>query len=455
MTVIRKVHNRKINSSGKNKPSADTGNCFKFEVLIMRNSPFWWVLIGLMITVDIYVFQVLKAVTQSLSPRTRSIIIVAYWIFSAGAVVLLLLLPYLKFESLSRVMRSSVFAVILGLFFAKLVASLFFLMDDIRRGIQWVAARFLQSPPAGETFAGEPITRSAFLNWTGLLMGGTLFGSLLYGFGNKYRYQVKRVKLSFANLPAAFRGLKVIHISDIHSGSFNDREAVQRGVQKIMEEKPDLVLFTGDLVNNKAEEMDQYKEVFAAVKAPLGVYSTLGNHDYGDYVKWGDEDESGQSLLKKQNLEALKQVHRDIGWNLLLDEHREIERAGEKIALIGVQNISGKSNFHSYGNLAKASKGTEAHPFRILMSHDPSHWNAEVTSKYPQIDLMLSGHTHGFQFGVDIPGLRWSPVQYVYKQWAGLYEAGQQKLYVNPGFGFIGYPGRVGILPEITVLEFV
>jgi predicted MPP superfamily phosphohydrolase len=272
-------------------------------------------------------------------------------------------------------------------------------------------------------------------------------GTFIYGFSNKYNYQVIRKKLNFSNVPAAFKGLKIVHISDIHAGSFTDKAAVIKGIEKIMKEKPDLILFTGDLVNDRATEMDDYMEVFSQLKAPLGVFSTLGNHDYGDYVVW----ESAQ--VKTSNLERLKEIHGELGWKLLMNEHVPLEKNGERIALIGIENWSAKGNFPKYGKLHEAHRGTENIGFKILMSHDPSHWTAEVQEKYRDIDLMLAGHTHGMQFGVEVPGFRWSPVQYMYKQWAGLYENENQKLYVNRGFGFIGYPGRVGILPEITVLE--
>ncbi|HEY6505290.1 MAG TPA: metallophosphoesterase, partial [Chitinophagaceae bacterium] len=210
-------------------------------------------------------------------------------------------------------------------------------------------------------------------------------------------------------------------------------------------EKPDLILFTGDLVNNTANEMDEYMDIFNKLNAPLGVYSTLGNHDYGDYVNWNSKEE------KTANLERLKQVHADLGWRLLMNEHVVLEKGEDKIAVIGVENWSAKARFPKYGDLKKAHDGAASYPFKILMSHDPSHWDAEVRQYYKDIDLMLAGHTHGMQFGVEIPGFKWSPVQYVYRQWAGLHEDGPQKLYVNRGYGFIGYPGRVGILPEITV----
>lgn len=414
----------------------------------MRNSPFWWIFIGIMVLLDIYFFQALKVITHGTAPRTRTIIYTTYWVLSISAIIILLLLPYLHFEKQARFTRSTVFAIIAGLFFAKLIASLFFLIDDIRRLVQWAAGKiFPPKATAGELPPSETISRSAFLSWAGMIMGGGLFGTLIYGFGNKYRYQIKRVKLNYSNLPAAFRGLKIVHISDIHSGSFTDKEAVMKGVYKIMKEQPDLILFTGDLVNNVADEMNDYMDVFDKLNAPLGVYSTLGNHDYGDYVQWESKEE------KTANLEKLKKVHAALGWRLLMNEHVALERGGEKMALLGIENWSAKARFPKYGDMKKAYAGTAEYPFKILMSHDPSHWKGQVIEDFPDIDLTLSGHTHGMQFGVEIPGFKWSPVQYVYKEWAGLYEKDAQKLYVNRGFGFIGYPGRVGILPEITVLE--
>lgn len=414
----------------------------------MRNTPFWWILIGLMVLLDIYVFQAVRVIAHSATGKTRTIIFTGYWTLSVAALLLLLILPYLHFQNQAKLVRTTLFAVIIGLFIAKLIAAIFFLIDDIRRLIQWVAGKLFFSNTEGEELQqGEKISRSIFLSWAGMIAGGGLFGSLMYGFGNKYRYQLKRISLSFANLPAAFRGLKIVQVSDIHCGSFTDKKAVMRGVDMVLKEKPDIILFTGDLVNNKADEMEDYMDVFNRLQAPMGVYSTLGNHDYGDYVHWDTAAE------KKANLDRLKQVHADLGWRLLVNEHVVLEKENDRIALIGVENWSAKARFPKYGDLKKAYAGAAPYPFKILMSHDPSHWDAEVRKDYKDIDFMLAGHTHGMQFGIEIPGFKWSPVQYVYKQWAGLYEEESQKLYVNRGYGFIGYPGRVGILPEITVFE--
>ena len=405
-----------------------------------------WLFIITMVLIDLYVFQSLKLVTSALSPKWRLGIHAAYWSFTAAAVILFLVIPYVQFENIPKFIRIYVIAILFGFFIAKFIAMIFFLVDDVRRILQWGGLKTYQLVK-GENGSTDFISRSLFLSWLGIGVGGGLFGTLLYGFGNKYRYRVEKVKLSFKNLPESFKGLKIVQISDIHSGSLEDHAAVEKGIQKILNLQPDIIFFTGDLVNNTASEMEDKISLFSAIKAPMGVYSIFGNHDYGDYVQWP----SGEA--KKENLEKLKQVHADLGWKLLLNENISIEKNGEHIALIGIENWGARANFSKYGNLKKAYQGAEHHPFKILLSHDPSHWEAEVCKEFNDIDLMLSGHTHGMQFGVEIPGFRWSPVQYVYRQWGGLYKKLNQHLYVNRGFGFLGYPGRVGILPEITYIE--
>jgi len=433
------------------------------------------IFIVIILLLDTYAFQAIKSVTLSSSARTRTIVYSAYWGLTAMVLVAFIVLVANKTDFFPKVVRSYIFAIIVGVFLAKLTTVFFILIDDIRRLFQWIVVKIMYSSKNVDTTETVGISRSVFLSWLGLAAGTTLFGSLINGFRNKYNYHVNRVQLAFDNLPAGFRGLKIIQISDIHSGSFTDAKAVHHGVQEILKEKADIILFTGDLVNDMATEMEEYMEIFGQLKAPMGVYSTLGNHDYGDYVRWPDRNEEHRAKeeaadkhlmtpLQEKNLDDLKKIHAVMGWKLLLDEHVSIKKGDDEIALLGVQNISGageqslsgkRGRFYSYGNLAKAHAGTEKYPFKILMSHDPSHWEAQVLKEYPQIDLVLSGHTHGMQFGVEIPGFKWSPVQYMYKQWAGLYEKENQKLYVNRGFGFIGYPGRVGILPEITVFELV
>lgn len=412
----------------------------------MRNAGFIWIVAIIMGVIDFYVFQVVKMLCQESTSRTKSIVFTVYWTLSIAIIILFILLPFLNTERWPKNLRNYLFATIVGFFFAKLIASVFFLIDDLRRLIQWAVGKIFFRNTEGDT-DNEGISRSVFLSWLGIGIGGTLISSLIYGFSNKYNYHIRRVPLVFSNLPKAFSGLRIVHISDIHSGSFDNKKAVEKGVQEILDLKPDLILFTGDLINDRATEMQDYIEVFGRLKAPMGVFSTLGNHDYGEYVKWPDK------AARDQNIEDLKKLEAGMGWRLLMNEHVVLEKEGQEIALIGIENWSAKARFPKYGKMWEAYPGVEKYPFKILMSHDPSHWDAEVRPKYGDIDLTLSGHTHGMQFGIEIPGFKWSPVKYVYNQWAGLYEEGKQKLYVNRGYGFIGYPGRVGILPEITLIE--
>jgi predicted MPP superfamily phosphohydrolase len=402
-----------------------------------------------MAAIDFYVFQIVKLLCQGSSQRTKTIIFTGYWALSITVILIFIFLPFLNAERWPKNFRNYLFATIIGFFFAKVIASVFFLIDDLRRLIQWAAAKVLFRNTEGDSEVNGGISRSVFLSWLGIGIGGSLISSLVYGFSNKYNYQVRRVPLSFPNLPPAFRGLKIVQISDIHSGSFDDKKSVEKGIQMVLDQNPDLILFTGDLVNDRSTEMFGYEDIFSRLKAPMGVFSTLGNHDYGDYIKWPSE------AARSENLELLKSLQANMGWRLLMNEHVVLERDGQQIALIGIENWSAKARFPKHGKMWEAYPGAEKYPFKILMSHDPSHWDAEVRPKYGDIDLMLAGHTHGMQFGIELPGFRWSPVKYVYDQWAGLYENGKQKLYVNRGYGFIGYPGRVGILPEITLIELV
>ena len=416
----------------------------------MRSPIGAFIFIAILLLVDTYVFQAIKTITINSSAKTKLIVYSIYWAVTILLIIGFILFVFTNQNVLPKQVRTYLFAIIIGLFLAKLAATFFILMDDIRRLITWLSIKLFYSGNKENGVTNEGITRSVFLSWLGIAAGGTLFSSLLYGFGNKYKYDVKKVPLSFKNLPNGFKGMKVVHISDIHSGSLMDTKAVQHGIDLIMAQKADLILFTGDLVNDLALEMKEYKNIFNQLKAPLGVYSTLGNHDYGDYAYWPNN-----GITKEQNLVNLKNIHAEMGWKLLMNEHVAIKRNGDEIALLGIENWSSKARFPKHGRMDLAHLGTEKYPFKILMSHDPSHWEAQVKPHYPDVDLMLSGHTHGMQFGIEIPGFKWSPVQYVYKQWAGLYQDAAQKLYVNRGFGFIGYPGRVGVLPEITVLEFV
>lgn len=416
----------------------------------MRRIAGSWIFLFVLLIVDLYVFQVLKTVALTWSPKVKLIVLGTYIGVSILSYLLMLSIVFTNYESWHKLLRTYAFAIVIGLFLAKFLASTFFVVDDVRRVVQWAGSFIFPNWNPKNTGSGTGITRSMFLSWAGLAVGGGLFTSLVYGFGNKYRYHLQKVALNFSNLPAAFKGFKIIHISDIHSGSFTDKEAVKKGIDKINKQNADVILFTGDLVNYAAEEMNEYKDIFSQLRAKHGVYATLGNHDYG-FPSGSSREEIREKQLA--NAEGVKQVHKEMGWHLLSNDHVLIERNGQQIAIMGIDNKSAKINFPSFGRLDVAHAPVKDVPFKILMSHDPSHWNGEVTSNYTDIDLTLAGHTHGMQFGVELPGFRWSPVKYVYKQWAGLYEQDKQKLYVNRGFGFIGYPGRVGILPEITLIE--
>lgn len=403
------------------------------------------VMMLVILLVEYYAFSAFKFAIKSIRPPYKAVAMGTYVVMTLIWFLMLFSFNFLRTADMSKGLRNVILVYFMGFLIAKLLIAIFLLLDDVRRLVYYVIALFYSKEETPLTLQNG-MTRSAFMTRFALLFGGTMFATLLHGMSNRYNYKIRNLKLKFKNLPPSFHGLKIIHISDIHSGSFNDPEAVEKGVMMMNAQKPDLILFTGDLVNNKSDEMHDYRAIFSKLEAPLGVYSILGNHDYGDYVEWESAD------AKTKNLNDLKAIHAEMGWRLLLNEHIVIEKGSEQLALLGVENISAKG-FHSYGDLSKAYEGSEQHVFKILMSHDPSHWDSETTQLYKDIDLTLSGHTHGMQFGVEIPWLKWSPVQYAYNRWAGLYQQENQYLYVNRGFGFLGYPGRVGILPEITVLE--
>ena len=382
---------------------------------------------------------------QGASAGTRTTVGLIYWALCIMSVGSFLLFPYFT----NPYFKQYIFSIGIGWVLTQIFMVLFFLMDDLRRGAFWTMGQAASIAGAKFMNTEKGIPRSTFLSWLGVGLSSTLFFSLLYGFGNKYNYKLVKKKISLNGLPLAFKGFKIIHISDIHSGSLKDKAAVLKGIELIEKQNADIVLFTGDLVNDRATEMHDWMDVFGKINAPQGVYSTLGNHDYGDYVKWDTVEE------KKQNLEALKQVHHDLGWRLLMNENISIEKNGEKIKIVGIENWGAKARFPKYGKMDLAMQGVNKEEVAILLSHDPSHWEAEVIPKYSNVQLTLSGHTHGMQFGLENPYFKWSPVQWVYKQWAGIYDNKDQQLYVNRGFGFLGYPGRVGILPEITLIELV
>jgi len=340
-------------------------------------------------------------------------------------------------------------AAILLLFFLLLILKAtflpFLLIDDIRRFVTWIKIRSnkKKEAPLPSIYA---IPRSEFLMKAGLIAGAVPLASIGFGIiSGAYDYQVRYQTLYLPNLPKGFDGIRLGQISDIHSGSFYNKTAVKGGVDLLLREKPEFIFFTGDLVNAITKEVYDYQNIFSKVKAPLGVYSCLGNHDYGDYYNWY------KPAAKQQNLDDLKTVHKNMGWDLLVDSNRRLKVGSDEIGILGIGNWGELSRFPKYGRMDLAVKNTDDLPVKLLLSHDPSHWQAQVLPQYPQIDVMFSGHTHGMQFGVRTPDFQWSPVEYIYKEWAGHYQQGKQQLYVNVGYGFLGLPGRVGILPEITI----
>lgn len=396
-----------------------------------------------LLAIDVYAFQAFKGVV---SGSVRKWAFPAYWVVSFGLLSILFYLRMAGQAHVSRLVLLFTFSSFFIFYLSKIIICLFLLGEDISRGgilgFNWVRS-LIESKPAAHSPA-----RSAALAKIAFSVAAVPFFSLIYGMvKGAYKYQVRNVRIPIRDLPQEFEGLKIVQISDIHSGSFYDKAAVQKGIDMILAQKPDLVFFTGDLVNNEATEIVDYLTVFSQVKAPLGVFSVLGNHDYGDYKMWPSEQD------KKRNLETLKQHHATLGWRLLMDEHVVLKKGHDELAILGIQNWGAKGNFPKYGDLHKAYKGVENQRTKLLLSHDPSHWDAQVRKEFPDIDAMFAGHTHGMQFGIEIPGFKWSPVQYMYKQWAGLYSDHHQHLYVNRGFGFLGYPGRVGIWPEISVIE--
>lgn len=399
--------------------------------------------IGLILA-DMYIITGIKGASKKWKFPHKRKFITGYWIFS---VALILGLFYSIYFKLSIGTRAAVLLIFFLVWIAKILFLPFILVDDVRRLFLWKARK--HKTPEPEFPASQPapdaIPRSEFLMKAGLLAGALPLASLSYGvISGAYDYRVKHRTLYLPNLPKAFDGIKLGQLSDIHSGSFYNKKAVTGGVEMLLKEKPDFIFFTGDLVNNMSNEMRDYQDIFAKVKAPLGVYSSLGNHDYGDYHNW-------PSLAAKQkNLDDLKVTHKNMGWDLILNDNRRLKVDGEEIGILGVENWGSMSRFPKYGRVDLAVKHTDDLPVKLLLSHDPSHWRAQVLD-YKDIDVMFAGHTHGMQFGIQTPHFQWSPIQYVYKEWGGFYRQGNQQLYVNTGFGFLGYPGRVGILPEITI----
>ena len=408
----------------------------------MRNPLVLWLVLAAIVLAEYYGYQAVRTATLHVAPGARRGVTAGYWLLTVAVWGLAIWAGSTR-QTGHTILKSYLMSLPLLLLAGKLFMLLPLLLEDLTRLGRWAVSNGAR--PAGTAAAAIP--RSEFLAKFALGLGAIPAVALLWGMvKGGTDYTVRRVQLKFPNLPPAFDGFKVLQISDLHTGSFNSTEPLERAVGIINRQGADLILMTGDLVNNRATEVEPHIPALRGIKSELPIFSSLGNHDYGDYVAWESAAE------KRANLERLMRNHAAMGWTLLNDASHTIERGGDKIAVVGIQNSSSHANFRTYGNLPKAHAASGDAPFKILLSHDPSYWETHILN-YPDIDLTLSGHTHGMQFGVNLPFMKWSPVQYVYKQWAGLYEKGRQKLYVNVGLGFLGYPGRVGFLPEITVFE--
>lgn len=399
-----------------------------------------------MLLIELYFLQAVKTFTQDFSQQKRNFFLYTAYI-TAGLSILMglvsLVYPPPNWNDFFRFLSSAILILVV----CKVFGILFLAMDDIVRFFKWVYSFF--KPKTPETIdAVHKISRLKFFSQLAITFTVIPAVGFLYGMvRGAYKYRVHNVKIPSPNIPKEFDGFKIVQLSDIHTGSFINDSGLKAAFEIVMAQKADMILFTGDLVNNETSEVEGFEDLFKSLKAPHGVFSVLGNHDYGDYVQWAGPQE------KRANLESLKAKQKDFGWRLLMNEHVPIEKDGAQIGLIGIENWGGNMRFPRYGKMKEAYEGADKYPFKILMSHDPSHWDMQVVLEYPEIDLTLSGHTHGMQLGIEIPGFKWSPIKYLYKNWAGLYKQDKQMLYVNRGLGFLGYPGRLGIWPEITVIE--
>jgi hypothetical protein len=403
---------------------------------------------GILLLIDFYAFQAIRTVmTQSDSFWKRAVTI-AYWSITAITIASIVYFFFFDFYSVSKWIRVYLVSTLFVFYVPKLILNIFLLLDDSIRLGKWTVSLF--NSPASGADAANAISRSQFLAQAGLLVGGFFLFQFIYGMvRTAYNYQVRRVKIPVKNLPEVFNGFRIVQISDIHTGSFTSDAPLREAVKLVNEQQADAIFFTGDLVNNRSDEALDFVEALKELKSTHGVYSIFGNHDYGDYHSWKSPEQ------KAENLAALEDIHARMGWKLLRNEHAIISKDDEQMAVLGVDNWSAVGRFPQYGDLKKALQGTENAAVKLLLSHDPSHWKGQVLADFPDVAITFSGHTHGFQFGFEIPGLKWSPAKYMYPEWAGLYRQGSQSLYVNRGLGFLGYSGRVGIAPEITVAELV
>ena len=410
-----------------------------------------YVFMVLLFLADLYLWSSVRKQVFSYRKWLKLTVTFIYWlplILVIGLMVASVFVPIIDWNDQ---FRTFLLGFILVFYAAKILPVVFLFLADIVRVIDKVFILF-RKEERKKIEEKEGITRSKFLQYLGFISGGLVLGTMFTGmFKWVYQFKVYNQKIKLAKLPEGFEGMKIVQISDLHLGSWNLTEPLEQAVSMINDTDPDLILFTGDLVNFSTKEAFRFEETLSKLKAKNGVYAVLGNHDYGDYVTWPNK------TAKEKNLDDLFKFFERVGWKPLRNENEVFETESGKLALIGVENWGASPRFPKYGDIDLAMKGTEDADVRLLMTHDPSHWGDIIIPDNYEIDLSMSGHTHGFQFGIETPGVKWSPAQWMYKQWAGLYqdERTGRYLYVNRGLGVIGYPGRIGILPEITVFELV
>ena len=403
----------------------------------------WTFLVIVFLLIEIYAFQAFKTVFK------KNWILKFYFIINA-LIIFNLLYRFIKiynnsldFSDVFYNYLSIPFAFFITLLGFKLIVISFLFIEDITRIIHSIF-NFISPSNESNKFL---IQRRSFISKIALIIAALPIPFVIHGiYRGRHNYRVLSYELEFNDLPAEFDGYKITHISDIHSGSLQKINKVEYAVDLINKQNSDLVLFTGDFVNNKANELNKWKKIFSKIKAKDGKFSVLGNHDYGDYVNWKSDQE------KKENFKNLLNSQKEMGFKLLLNESVNIKSLNQSISLVGVENW-GKGRFRKNGDIDKACLGLRKKDFKVVMSHDPSHWDQILLNHQTHFHLTLSGHTHGMQFGIEIPGwIKWSPVKWVYKYWAGIYYEKNQYLNVNRGFGVLGFPGRVGVWPEISVI---
>jgi uncharacterized protein len=400
---------------------------------------------------EIYFYQGFKTLFADSSLKRRKRIRNIYWTYTLIVVLFMLAGLIIPLKQLPGFIRVYFMSFIMIITVSKAFATLVLMFDDVLRIFRWIGKKIMmlkENPSFTSISTDNKISRIKFISQISIFVAALPFIHMIFGlFWGAHKYTIHKNRIKAKWLPAAFNGLKIVHISDIHCGSFLDTNPLQEAIRLINEQQPDMVFFTGDLVNDLADETDRFVNILNQIKAPMGIYSCLGNHDYGDYIKWESVE------AKAKNMQKMVDRQKGFGWDLLLNENRIIEKNGEKLAIIGVENVARTDRFPRYGNMEKSMVGLEDVSCKLLLSHDPYHFDSEISKNYKDINLTFSGHTHGMQFGIEIPGIKWSPVQYVYKHWAGLLKQENQYLYINRGLGYIGYAGRAGIWPEITVHE--